>query len=95
MAQTREEQARVCFKDKWMDNEVPNEPQVVLCKEKIRQKYFQKFDSTIENHRLSSRIKYQDCINEAGNDPVAAVMCMRAFNDGLLKDNVTIEHLFR
>ena len=47
-----------CYPAKYMDDAVPNEEQVKLCKLDKREKYFGKFDEKLNNVRDSNVFKY-------------------------------------
>ena len=84
-----------CYPDKYMDDSMPNEEQIDLCKQDKRIKYFGKFEDKLHNVRNSNRFRYQDCVVEADNNMIKAMECIRAYNTGMDRDNNTLEQFMR
>ena len=57
-----------CYKEKHMADDVPNEEQVKVCRDRIHEKVFGKFFTRLVNVRDSAQFKFTDCLNEAGNE---------------------------
>ena len=81
-----------CYSAKYMDDAMPNEEQVELCRLDKRDKYFGKFDEKLENVRDSNVFKYKDCIGAAENNVLKAVTCMREYNVQMDRDNETLQN---
>ena len=79
--------AKGCFKDKWMDEAVPNPHQVEMCRERMQNKHMGIFYRNLVSLRESNQFKYQDCVVAAGNNVEQAVMCIRGYIAGLDNDN--------
>ena len=58
----------VSAKEKHMADDVPNEEQVKVCRDRIHEKVFGKFFTRLVNVRDSAQFKFTDCLNEAGNE---------------------------
>lgn len=67
-AKAMQEAAKNCFKDKWMDEAVPNPHQVEMCIEKTKNKHMGYFYRNLVNLRESNSYRFTDCQKEAGND---------------------------
>ena len=76
-----------CFKEKWMDESMPNPHQVDMCIERMKNKHMGIFYRNLVNLRESTRFRYQDCIVDAGNNPEKAVLCVRNYISGIDADN--------
>uniref|UniRef100_A0A7S3MM65 Uncharacterized protein n=1 Tax=Favella ehrenbergii TaxID=182087 RepID=A0A7S3MM65_9SPIT len=87
------EAAASCFKDKWMDEAVPNPHQVNMCVEKVKNKHMGLFYRNLVNVRESNRYKYQDCILAAGNNMEKSVYCVRDYLKGIDADNATLKSI--
>lgn len=81
-----------CYPAKYMDDAMPNEEQVKLCRQDKRDKHFGKFEEKLENVRDSNVFKYRDCMGEAENNVLKAIMCMRDYNVQMDKDNETLKN---
>ena len=84
-----------CYKDKHMSEDAPNEEQINLCRNRVHQRIFGKFVNRLVNLRDSNQFKLSDCLNEAGNDVVKAVHCVRNYNSGIDKDNESLVAYFQ
>ena len=85
------EAASSCFKDKWMDDSMPNPHQVNMCIERVKNKHMGVFYQNLVNLRDSNRFRYQDCIVAAGNDIQASVFCVRDYLTGIDADNAKLK----
>lgn len=83
-----------CYKDKHMSDDAPNEEQVIVCKDRFREKIFGKFYNRLANVRESSTFKYTDCLNEAKNDIFKAVHCTRNYISAMETDNAGLVKYF-
>ena len=90
-AQAMKEMAASCFKDKWMDDAVPNPHQVEMCQTRVLNKHMGFFYKNLVNLRESNRYRYQDCTVEAGNNMTKAVYCVRGYLTGIDADNATLK----
>ena len=79
--------AKNCFKDKWMDEAVPNPHQVEMCIERMQNRHMGVFYRNLVELRESTRYQYQDCIVDAGNNVEKAVFCVRNYLTGIDADN--------
>ena len=52
------EAAASCFKDKWMDEAMPNPHQVEMCQQRVLNKHMGYFYSNLTNMRESTRYRY-------------------------------------
>ena len=86
--------AKNCYKEKYMDEAVPNFEQVDICHKEKYRKYFGTFEEKMTNIRDSNRFRFQDCTTAAENDIVKAVDCIREYNNGMDRDNNTIVSWF-
>ena len=50
--------AASCFKDKWMDDAVPNPHQVEMCRERMQNRHMGLFYRNLVELRESNRYKY-------------------------------------
>lgn len=89
-AEAMKETAAKCFRDKWMDEGVPNPHQVEMCTERIKNKHMGFFYQNLVNLREANRYRYQDCLVDAGNNMEKAVFCVRGYLTGIDADNVTL-----
>ncbi len=80
-----------CFKDKWMDDAMPNPHQVEMCRERMQNRHMGVFYRNLVNLRESNRYKYQDCVVDAGNNMEKAVFCVRDYLTGIDADNATLK----
>ena len=87
------EAAKSCFKDKWMDDSMPNPHQVEACIERTKNKHMGLFYQNLVNLRESNRYRYQDCIVAAGNDMHKSVICVRDYLTGIDADNAKLKAL--
>ena len=85
------EASKSCFKDKWMDDAMPNPHQVNMCVERIKNKHMGIFYRNLVNLRESQRYHFQDCIVDAGNDMEKAVYCVRDYLTGIDADNIKLK----
>lgn len=92
-AQAMRDAAASCFKDKWMDEAVPNPHQVEMCRERMQNRHMGLFYRNLVELRESNRYKYQDCIVDANNDMQKAVICVRNYLTGIDADNATLTSL--
>ena len=90
-AQAMKEAAASCFKDKWMDEAMPNPHQVEMCQERVKNKHMGVFYRNLVSLRESNRYKYQDCTVAAGNNMEKAVYCVRDYLTGIDSDNATLK----
>lgn len=81
-----------CYPAKYMDDSMPNAEQVKLCRLDKREKYWGKFDDKLRNVRDSNMFKYQECIDDANNNIIKSIECMRAYNARMDVDNVTLSN---
>ena len=54
-----------------------------------------KFEDKLENTRDSNVFRYQNCLNDAENNVVKALNCIKGYNDGIARDNNNLEAWFR
>jgi len=47
-----------CFKDKWMDDSMPNPHQIEMCQERMQNRHMGVFYRNLVNVRESNRYKY-------------------------------------
>ena len=87
--------AKNCYKSKHLSDSAPNYEQVLICKEAERTKIFGKFETSMVNHRDSTRFRFQDCIFDANNNVEKAVHCVRGYVRGIQEDNDKIIEQFR
>lgn len=92
-AQAMKEAAASCFKDKWMDDAMPNPHQVEMCIERMKNRHMGTFYRNLVNLRESNRYRYQDCVVDAGNNMEKAVYCVRNYLTGVDADNATLKKL--
>ena len=85
------EAAKNCFKDKWMDDAVPNPHQVEACIERTKNKHMGVFYTNLVNLRESNRYRYQDCLVSAGNNIEKSVFCVRDYLTGIDADNAKLK----
>ena len=83
--------AKNCFKDKWMDEAVPNPHQVEMCVKRMQNRHMGVFYRNLVELRDSTRYQYQDCVVEAGNNPEKAVYCIRNYLTGVDADNLKLK----
>lgn len=87
------EAAKTCFKEKWMDEAVPNPHQVDMCVERVKNKHMGIFYRNLVSLRESQRYRYQDCLLDAGNNMEKAVYCIRNYLSGVDADNVKLKQI--
>ena len=90
-AKAMRETAANCFKDKWMDDAVPNPHQVEICQKRVLNKHMGYFYENLTNMRESTRYRYQDCIVDANNNVEKAVYCVRDYLSGIDADNLALK----
>jgi hypothetical protein len=84
-----------CYQDKWMSDDMPNEPQVTLCKSETYEKYFGKWDDQLYQRRETAEYRLKDCIRGVGSDPMGAVECARTFIEKTRADNEQLRSFFQ
>ena len=73
-----------------MSETFSNEEQINLCKQEVHDKHFGKLEAMQSGLRDSSRFRFQDCENEAGNNVVKFVMCIREYKSAVQSDTDAI-----
>ena len=89
-AQAMKDTAANCFKDKWMDDSVPNPHQVELCSKRMEHRHLGFFYQNLINMRESTKYRYMDCTKAAGNNLEKATVCIRDYLRGIDADNVAL-----
>ena len=83
-----------CYQDKWLSDDMPNEPQISLCKSETYEKHFGKWDDQVHKLRERSEFKFKDCIASVGNHPEEIVECAQSYLNRAASDNDTLRSFF-
>ena len=78
-----------------MSADFPNEEQIKICKQEVTDRIMGSLLSQYDKLRLSSAFKYQDCVNEAGNNIVKFVHCYKDYDDMVRDDNENLHQFIK
>lgn len=85
-----------CYPDKWMNADMPNEPQVSLCRQETREKFYGKWEHEVNATRDSTRFRFADCVKGAENNAITIrEKCPIDFLRQTREDNATLVSFFK
>ena len=90
-----QEQAEQCYQDRWMSEDFPNSEQIAICKQEVQDRIMGSLISHYDKVRLSSAFKYQDCVNNAGNNVMKFVYCVQDYNSAVKADNENLKSFIK
>lgn len=79
-----------CYPEKWMNEDMPNEPQVNLCRHEKYDKHFGKLNNEIRLTRDSNSFHLSDCLKAADTDGLKASKCLKKYVERIEVDNANL-----